>query len=173
MGGPPGKSKLPLILGIVGGVVVIVAAGLLLYFFVFSDDDEASTDDYCTLLEENQDAFSGLTSGTVEPDALEEAVATVHEIREAAPDEVADEWAVVDDPLQDFQQVLDDNDMTWQDLAERQPGDEIPDEVQEGAQRLNDAFLSAEADLSAIGQTISDHAQEECGIDLEQPSGGQ
>jgi hypothetical protein len=151
--------------------VLLVGAGLLLYFFVFSDD-EASTDDYCTLLEENQDVFSGLTTGSVEPDALEEAVATVHEIREAAPDEVADEWAVIDDPLQDFQQVLDDNAMTWQDLADRQPGDEIPDEVQEGAQRLNDAFLSAEADLSAIGQTISDHAQEECNIDLEQPQSG-
>jgi hypothetical protein len=170
MGGPPGKSKLPMILGIVGGVLVLVGAGLLLYFFVFSDDDEASSDDYCTLLQDNVASFAGLTEGESNPTAVEDAVGVIHQIREAAPEPVADEWASLDVPLQEFQQVLDDNDLGWRDIAERQPGDVIPDEVQEAAQQMTDTFFSL--DFSAINQTISDHAQEECGIDLEELQSG-
>jgi hypothetical protein len=166
MGGPPGKSKLPVILGAVGGVVAVVGAGLLLYFFVFNSDDEASSDDYCTLLEDNAQEFAGLTSGTPDPSEMENAVAVVHQIREAAPEEVADEWAALDDPLQNFQQALDDAGSSWEEVDQAKSPDDVPPEVAQAAQQMFTDF--GKLNFSAMNQTISDHAKDECNIDLEE-----
>ncbi|HYJ66556.1 MAG TPA: hypothetical protein VEX15_02720 [Nocardioidaceae bacterium] len=156
-----------MILGIVGAVVVLVGGGLLLYFLVFSgDDDESSGGDYCSLLEDNAEKFAGLTSGDIDPETAEEAVSVVHEIREAAPDEVADEWASIDDPLQDFQQALDDAGVTWEDIQQAQGPDDVPESVATAAEQLFSEF--SQLDMSAINQTIDDHAQDECGIDLQE-----
>jgi hypothetical protein len=165
-GGPPGKSKLPLILGAVGAAIVIVGGGLLLYFLVFNGDDESSGDDYCSLLEENAEKFGSLTEGEVQPETIEEAVSVVHDIRDAAPEEVADEWASIDDPLQAFQQVLDDEGITWEDVNAAQSPDDVPEAVAQAAEEMFNAF--EELDMSAINQTIEDHAEEECGIDLQE-----
>lgn len=166
IGGPPGKSKLPLVLGVVGGVVVILAAGLLLYLFVLNNDDEAAGDDYCTLLQDNVGKFGKFTEGETKPNDIEVAVSVIHDIREAAPKSVADEWAALDDPLQEFQQVIDDAHLTWQDIAEREPGEEIPNEVDEAAQEMRETFFGL--DFSAMNKTISKHAKKECGINLEE-----
>ena len=153
-----------MILGILGGLVVLAGAGALLYFFVFSGDEEEAS--YCTLLEDNVREFAEFTEGEVrDPDDVEEAVSVIHEIREAAPEPVVDEWAALDDPLQEFQQVIDDAGLTWQELNDRGPGEEIPDEVDEAAQKMSETFF--DLDFSAMSQTINDHAKEECGIDLE------
>jgi hypothetical protein len=167
IGGPPGKSKLPLILGVLGGVVAIVGAGLLLYFFVLTNnDDEAAGDDYCTLLQDNVAQFGKFTEGETKPRDIENAVGVIHEIREAAPESVAKEWAALDDPLQEFQQVLDDADLSWQDIAQRDPGEEIPNEVDEAAQKMSETFFGL--DFNAMNRTISNHAKRECGINLEE-----
>jgi hypothetical protein len=162
-GGPPGKSKLPIILGSVGAAVLLVGGGLLLYFLVFSGDDEASTEEYCNLLEDNTDLFANLSTGVVsDPQQVEDFVNTLHELREAAPEEVEDEWAQIDDPFQDVAQALDDAGISWEDASNMAPED-FPDEVSQAAEDLGTAL--SEMDLSAIGQTIEDHAEDECGID--------
>ena len=152
-----------MILGSVGAAVLIVGGGLLLYFLVFSGDDDASSDDYCTLLEDNTDMFADLSSGSVtDPEQVENFVNTLHELREAAPSEVEDDWAKIDDPFQGIAQALDDAGISWTEANEMQPED-FPDEVRQAAQELTTSL--SQLDLSAISQTIEDHAQDECGID--------
>jgi hypothetical protein len=154
------------ILGVVGAVVLLVGGGLLLYFLVFSGDDEASSDDYCGLLEDNTDLFANLSTGVVrDPQQVEDFVNTLHELREAAPEEVEDEWAQIDDPFQNVAQALDDAGISWEEASDMQP-EEFPDEVLQAGEDLTTTL--SQVDLSAIGQTIEDHAQDECGIDPEQ-----
>jgi hypothetical protein len=139
-----------------------VIGGLLLYFLVFSGDDDESGEDYCTLLEDNTDMFANLTTGSpTSPDQIEDFVSTLHELRESAPEEVEDDWAKIDDPFQDVSASLDDAGITWDEAADMDPGD-LPDEVLQAGEELNSAL--GELDLSAISQTIEDHAQDECGI---------
>src|SRR5262245_1288473 len=166
IGGPPRKSKLPLILGVVVGVIAVVGGGLLAYLFVLDNDDAAAGEDYCTLLQDNVAQFGRFTEGETKPRDIENAVGVIHEIREAAPEPVADQWAALDDPLQEFQHVLDDADLSWQDIAERAPGEEIPNEVDEAAQKMSETFFGL--DFSAMNKTISKHARRECGINLEE-----
>jgi hypothetical protein len=147
----------------VGAAVVLVGGGLLLYFLVFSDDDEASGEDYCTLLEDNTDMFADLSSGSVtDPEQVEDFVNTLHDLREAAPEEVEDDWAKIDEPFQEIAQALDDAGISWDEANDMQPED-FPDEVRSAAENLTSSL--SQLDLSAISQTIEDHAQEECGID--------
>jgi hypothetical protein len=139
-----------------------VIGGLLLYFLVFSGDDDESGEDYCTLLEDNTDMFANLTTGSpTNPDQIEDFVGTLHELRESAPEEVEDDWSKIDDPFQDVSTSLDDAGITW-DEASHTPPEDLPDEVLQAGEELNSAL--SELDLSAIGQTIEDHAQDECGI---------
>ncbi len=166
IGGPPRKSKLPVILGVVVGVVAVVGGGVLLYLLVLNSDGEAAGDDYCTLLQDNVAQFGKFTEGETKPRDIENAVGVIHEIREAAPEPVADQWAALDDPLQEFQQVLDDADLSWEDIAERAPGEEIPNEVDEAAQKMSETFFGL--DFGAMNKTISAHAKKKCGINLEE-----
>jgi hypothetical protein len=145
--------------------VLIVGIGALLYFLVFDDDDDASSGgDYCTLLEDNSDIFSDLTTGDTSAEEAEHIVDTIHELREAAPEEVVDEWATLDDPFQAFDQAIEDAGLTWQEVDEMSP-EEIPEEVNQAAQDLGEALTDPSLDLSAMAQTLEDHAVEECGID--------
>ncbi len=141
----------------------MIGGGLLLYFLVFSGDDDESGEDYCTLLEDNTDMFANLSTGPpASPGQIEDFVGTLHELREAAPEEVEDDWAKIDDPFQDVTQALDDAGITWDEAAHTDPGD-LPDEVLQAGDDLNGEL--GELDLSAISQTIVDHAKDECGID--------
>jgi hypothetical protein len=155
-----------LILGSVGAAVLIVGGGLLLYFLVFSGDDDEASGDYCTLLEDNTDMFANLSSGNVtDPEQIEDFVNTLHDLREAAPEEVEDDWAKIDDPFQDLAQALDDAGISWEEADGMQP-DDFPDEVLQAAEGMRSEL--GELDLSAISQTIEDHAEDECGIDPEE-----
>jgi hypothetical protein len=148
--------------GIIAAVVVLAGVATLLYFTVFSGDD-----DYCSVLEDNEIVtrnFAG-DAEDPEPDEIQDLVAGLHEIRDAAPEEVADEWAQLDDPYVELEGVLEENDVSWSEVAEAQSPEELPDEVAEAVQTFNDAF--DELDESAITQTIVDHAQDECGLDLD------
>jgi hypothetical protein len=128
-----------------------VIGGLLLYFLVFSGDDDES---------------ANLTTGSpTSPDQIEDFVGTLHELREAAPEEVEDDWAKIDDPFQDVSAALDEAGITWDEAADMDPGD-LPDEVLQAGEDLNSSL--GELDLSAISQSIEDHAQDECGINPEE-----
>ena len=148
--------------------MVLAGIGALLYFFVFSDDDEAG--DYCGLLEDNVSIFSDLTTGDTDPAEAEQIVDTIHELREAAPGDIEDEWATIDDPFQTLDQALDDAGITWEEADEMQAG-EFPVEVEEAAQEMANSLQ--EIDLSAIGQSIEDHAVDECGMDPSDFNSGQ
>jgi hypothetical protein len=158
LGGRPSKSRTVLILGIVGAVVVVT--GLAAVFT--GDEDEAGV--YCGLLNDNGNAFADIVSGNVDPSNLDEAVGTLHELREAAPDDVADEWAAIDDPFQELQEVLDDAGLSWAELLQMAPQDVDP-EVRDAGEKFADDLGSI--DVEAIDQSLNDHADEECGLDLE------
>lgn len=147
-----------MILGIVGAVVVVTGLAA-----VFTGDQDGAGD-YCGLLEDNGNAFADMVSGNVDPSNFDEAVGTLHELREAAPDDVADEWAAIDNPFQELQEVIDDAGLSWEELLQMAP-QEIDPEVRDAGEKFADDFGSI--DVDAIDQTLNDHADEECGLDLE------
>lgn len=173
-GGQPSKSKAALIVGIVVAVAVLAGGGVLLYFLVFSDDDDEASGggggggggDYCSLLEENYEQFEGMTSGDFSPDDIEEAVGVIHSLRDAAPEDLADEWAQLDDPFRDLEAVLDDAGVGWSDLEEAQELGDLPEEVQTAAQQFIGDLTSIDSD--AIAQAITEHAEGECDLTIEE-----
>jgi hypothetical protein len=146
----------------VAAVVVLAGVGVLLYFLVFSGDDDLAGD-YCSVLDENRATFEQFSGGAdFDAEELGDAVGKLHELREAAPEEVADEWAQLDDPFVELEAAMDEAGLDWGDIG----GDDPPPELEDAAQKFLDDIGAL--DRSAIGQTLSDHAKEECDIDLQE-----
>jgi hypothetical protein len=148
---PAGGHKGLAVLGVVGAVALVVGVGAALSFTVFDGDGE-----YCALLDDSTERFGPLFMGGPSFDH-EDRIDAIHDLREAAPSEIAEAWAQLDDPLQEFQTVLDEADATWQDL---ESVDALDPAVADGAERLDLALRAHDA------RPITHHAEDVCGLSL-------
>ncbi|UPK75520.1 serine/threonine protein kinase [Nocardioidaceae bacterium SCSIO 66511] len=73
--------------------------------------------DYCTVLQTDWDRIAAASTDGLAIDDYEEVTDAIHRIRSAAPDDVEQRWAPLDDPLQDFRTVIEERDLSWDDLA--------------------------------------------------------
>jgi hypothetical protein len=136
--------------------VAVLAAGTVALVLTRSGGD----DEYCELLEENRDEINNFSDPP--PGELDTWVSLIHDLRGSAPDEVADEWAQLDDPLLTLEETLGAAGLSWDEYVAAARSGRLDPEITEAAKRFQKEYFSA--DISAIGQTLSDHSQDACGL---------
>lgn len=127
------------------------------------------TDAYCSDLENAKQDFAALQNG--EAAKFDQAFDTLQGLGENAPDEVADDWQVISDQIDELRSALEEVGLQVSDLEGLSNG-EVPEgvdqqELAELGTRLQ-GFGGEESQQA--GEAISQHAQEECDIQLESSS---
>lgn len=125
--------------------------------------------DYCDRLASAKEDFESLDSGDFA--GFEEAIATIHELADEAPDEVAADWETLEGAIDQLETALDDAGIEISDLEAMSRG-----EMPEGVDPSKLASLGE--DLQAMGSeefetastNIEEHAKDECDIDLSESS---
>lgn len=131
-----------------------------------TESTEGETSDYCAALEDAKGEIDALEAGDVAQ--FEQLFGTISDLAEQAPEEVAAEWQTLDGTLTGLQDALAEAGLELSDLetlASGQPPEGVtPQQLQQLAQEFQ-SFNST--DVNEAGEAISQHAQEECGIDLD------
>jgi hypothetical protein len=125
----------------------------------------SSTDDYCDSLEDAQSTFSSIEGDDVA--GIGDAVDTLRDIGDQAPDEVSDDWEVLIGTFDEMESALEDAGLSFDDLEQLQTG-ELPEGVEPAdLEGLNETFSSlSDEGVEEAGNNIETHADEECGIQL-------
>lgn len=133
-------------------------------------DEEAGggdTSSYCDTLADAKSDIDALESG--EPQALEAAFDAFDELESQAPDEVADEWATMQEGVQTIEDAFAEAGLEIADLEQVMAG-EIPEGVDPQAlAELGTTLQELDStEFQEASDTISQHAQDECGINLDE-----
>ncbi|MDP9820450.1 hypothetical protein [Nocardioides massiliensis] len=124
-----------------------------------------STDAYCNDLEATVDELGSLT-GT-DADSMEKAFDAISDLADDAPDEVKDEWQVLDKQMEAIDDALDEAGLEFSDLGELSTG-QLPEGVtEEQLTELGEKLQNLSGDeVQEAADTISEHAKDECDVDL-------
>jgi hypothetical protein len=128
--------------------------------------DDAAASGYCDDLEATKTNLDSIQEGDLT--TLEEAADQIQTLRDEAPEAIASDWATLSDSFDQILAAFESAGLDADDIANLQEG-QMPEGVD--MQALQDAMteiqdLSSE-DFTAAGDAISEHAQSECGIDLD------
>lgn len=126
-----------------------------------SDTGSAASDpgDYCTVLKDDWEHIVTVGRTGLEFNDYAAITDAVHRIRVAAPDDVEQRWAAVDDALQDFRSVIEQTGTTWEALEANDVDPEHSGKVYAAVNRLSERLDAADFDaLAAID------ARERCGF---------
>jgi hypothetical protein len=141
--------------------VTSLAAALALGATVLSGCS-GGTEAYCDSLEQAQSDFDAFETGDFA--GFGDFIDRSREIASEAPDEVSEEWDTVVAALDQFETVLEDAGVDFEELENLEAG-EIPEGLDIGA--LTEAAQEFDTEeLEGATETISTHAKDECDVDL-------
>lgn len=119
---------------------------------------------YCEELESAQTQFESLSGS--DPSQLEEAFNTIHDLADEAPEEVAEEWAQIDEAIVEIEQAFEAAGLEVSELEQLQGG-EIPEGVDaEALQEIPATLQAFGTQFSEASEPIQEHAASECDIEL-------
>ena len=136
-------------------------AGVLTGYGAGGGDTEA----YCDNLDQAKTDIEALSAQDI--GKFDQAFKTIHEVADDAPDEVQDDWKVLDDALTEIETALEDAGLELSDLGDLQSG-QLPEGVDESKLlELGEKVQSIASDeVEQAGDNIQKHAKDECDIDL-------
>ena len=155
----------------------VVAAALLMGATLSACGDDggsggssSSGSSYCDQLKDAKDSvddvdFTALTDAT-----YDDLVSQFNDLEDAAPDDIADDWATLNGALVQFKGILEEAGISLDDLQAMQTGG-VPDDIDlEALQQLGTKMeeLTANGDFETASDAITQHAKDECGIDLDE-----
>ena len=131
-----------------------------------SADGGNSTEDYCEELTAAKDAFASFDGG--DPTKFSDAIKQLRDLSGQAPDEISGEWQTMVQAMDGLEAAVEYAGLTFEDLDTLGEGS-LPEGV------TLDDITKLQADIAALddpkieqaGNTISEHAQSECGVDIE------
>ncbi len=127
----------------------------------------SDSDAYCKELKSDKAYFENFNGSSPDVAKLDEAFDRMHSLADKAPDEVADDWKVLDNALTTIDKALKEAGITFKDLAKLQSGETPPGVNLQKLQALGtklQALGGAKFDKAA--KDIEKHAKSECGVDL-------
>ena len=145
----------------------VVLAALALSVSSLSACGGSGSDAYCKELKADKAYFESFSSSTPDFDKIDAAFTKFHDLADKAPDEVADDWKVIDGAMTTVENALKDAGIKFADLPQLQQG-KMPEGVdaaklQELAPKLQS--LSG-AKFEKAGDAIEKHAKDECNVTL-------
>jgi hypothetical protein len=126
----------------------------------------SDTDAYCDSLKDAKADIESLDAGDVAQ--FDEAFKTIHKLADEAPDEVKDDWEVLDGALSDMEKALNDAGLELSDLEGLSSG-QLPEGVDQAklAQLGEQMQAIASDEVTEAGENIDKHAEDECGIKIQ------
>ena len=125
----------------------------------------SDTEAYCDSLESAKSDIDALEAG--DPGAFSAAFEAFDKLADEAPKEVEDDWAVMQDGVQEIEDAFEDAGLALDDLSEVMTGN-IPEGVD--LEKLQDLGTTLEEldseEFNDATEAIEEHADEECGITL-------
>ena len=136
-----------------------------------ADTGATDTETYCTQLKADKEyfnAFGGGGGSDIDPSQFGEALDRFHGLADAAPEDIAPQWDVLDGTLSEIERALAEAGISTEDLAGLQNG-EVPKGVDMGklaglAPKLQNLDSP---ELRDAAKAIQKHAKTECGISIE------
>jgi hypothetical protein len=153
----------------------VVAAALLMGATLSACGDDggsggSSGGSYCDQLQDAKDSVNDVDFTALTDATYEDLVSQFQDLEDAAPDDIADDWATLNGALAQFKDILDEAGISLDDLQGMQSG-EIPDDVDlDALQQLGTKMqeLTASGEFEDASDAISEHALDECDIDLDE-----
>ncbi len=145
--------------------IAIAALALSLSSLTACGSDANSA--YCKELKSDQKYFETFNSGSPDLSKLDEAFDRMHSLADKAPDDVADDWKVLDGALTTIDKALKDAGITFDDIAKMQDG-----QLPEGADPQKLAALAPKlqemsgAKVEKAAKSIEKHAKDTCDVTL-------
>ena len=126
----------------------------------------SSSDAYCSELKSDKVYFESIGSGD-NIGKIDQAFEKFHSLADKAPDEVADDWKVLDDAITTVQKALKDAGVTFADLAKAQSG-QLPKGVDPAKLQAILPKLQAltNAKFEKASKAIEKHAKDTCDVNL-------
>jgi outer membrane murein-binding lipoprotein Lpp len=133
-----------------------------------ADTGATDTETYCDQLKTDKKYLDAFSSGDADPGQLGDAIDKFHDLADAAPEEVAPDWDVLDGTLSELERSLAEAGITTEDLAGLQNG-----EVPKGADLAKLTKLLPKVqelnskELQDAVASIRTHAKDACGVTLD------
>lgn len=150
-----------------------LAAGVLLTVSLAAcgGSGSSSSGDYCDLLKDAKSDVDTSDFTTLTDAKFNDLVDQIHAVEESAPSDVQDDWKTFGDVLDQFQSILSDAGISFDDLSSLQSG-QLPDGVdmaklQEAMKKLQSLDTDS---LTEAQQNIADNAKSECDITIDTTS---
>lgn len=122
-------------------------------------DSSAESSDYCDRI----DGFADTLMGSGSAQDLEDLRTTAEELADDAPDEVSAEWGKIRDAFNALDDKLEEAGLSLEDL---QDPTALSAEQQQALVSINEDLVAVGEEVGTAGQTISEHAETECGVQL-------
>jgi hypothetical protein len=122
---------------------------------------------YCKELKSDKAYFSSFSGSNPDFAKIDEAFDRLHSLADKAPDEVADDWKVLDGAITSITDALDDAGIKFSDLGKMQQG-----EMPKGADPQKLAALAPKlqelsgAKFDKASKAIEKHAKDTCNVKL-------
>ena len=129
---------------------------------------DASSASYCDELAAAQTEFDSLSQA--DPTQIDEAFNTLQSLGTDAPEQVAGDWDVVRAGFDRVEQALADAGLTFEDLSNPQTLLELDQQTIQQLQQELQGLDTPQFDDALT--SISEHAEQECGVDLGGSGGG-
>lgn len=121
--------------------------------------------DYCKELKSAKSTFAKVSESNF--DALDDAIATFHQLADSAPDEVKTEWQTLDSAFGEVEKAFESAGIKMSDLAKIQKGEIPPGADVSKLASLGDSFAAITSEkVSKAQATIEKHAKDTCDISL-------
>lgn len=119
------------------------------------------TEAYCDGMKEAESDFSGDSANA---ENFQEMADRFQDLADEAPDEVADDWDKLLEALNGFTDTLDDAGVSVEDLSDPEKAQDIDPETLQELSEASEAMGAEE--YTEASDNITEHANEECGLDL-------
>jgi hypothetical protein len=122
---------------------------------------------YCKELKSDKAYFANFSGSSPDVSKLDEAFNRMHSLADKAPDDVADDWKVLDKALTSITDALKDAGISFADIAKMQQG-----QMPKGADPQKIAALApklqamSSAKVEKASKNIEKHAKDTCGVKL-------
>ena len=132
----------------------------------------SQTETYCSELEDQKQTLADLAvrAGRPGEDVLTPTLEVWKDLRDEAPDDIADEWSTLVYALEGLVEAFDAAGTT---PGEYNPASPPKDVTEAESQRLQDAAAELASErVSAAGEAVEQHARDVCKVDLGLGTGG-
>lgn len=143
----------------------LLGAGLLTASLALTGCSGNDTEAYCDTLASAKEDIDALEAG--DPGAFSTAFEAFETLAEEAPEEVADEWATMNEGVQQIEAAFAEAGLELDELGDVMSG-EIPEGVDmEKLEQLGSELESLDSpEFNEASDAISEHAEQECDITL-------